>query len=141
EKQLALYGNQTAFRRRLGQTPASVGTFQIANVPAQGFVWDVTNPVRPVLHQGSFSGNSFSFTADSLSTREFVVFEGSNFPAPANVGAVTQQNLHALNLTGDLDLIIVTHPNFKTEAQRLAAHRTSHDGLNVAIVTPQQVYN
>jgi hypothetical protein len=45
--------------------------------------------------------------------------------------------LHAIK---DINYLIVSHPTFWAEANRLADfHRTK--GLSVAVVTPQQIYN
>ncbi|MCB2409939.1 type IX secretion system sortase PorU [Hymenobacter lucidus] len=111
--------------------------FQLG-APAGTSVWDVTNPrhPRPILLNGA--GN---FIAATDSAREFVAFTGSDFPAPPRFfGRVANQNLHA-RLTGDVDLVIVTHPLFKQEASRLAAYRRIHDKLKVEVVTTTEVYN
>src|SRR5690606_10404328 len=68
-------------------------------------------------------------------------FSGSNFSVPVALGRVANQNLHALNLDGKLDMVIVSHPLFLSQAQRLANHRRQRDKLNIAIVTPRQIYN
>jgi hypothetical protein len=93
--------------------------------------------------QSSAAPGTGNFVAPTDSVREFVAFTGSDFPLPRLFkGAVTPQNLHArLNLNGQLDLVIVTYPAFKAEADRLAAHRRSHDKLNVEVVTTTEVYN
>jgi hypothetical protein len=75
---------------------------------------------------------------DSL--REYLVFAGSDFPKPVPLGRVANQNLHALNQNGQLDLVIVTHPLFKAQAEQLAQHRRQRDNFQVAVVTTTQVY-
>ena len=57
--------------------------------------------------------------------------------SPEFIAPVDYQNLHALP---QVDYLIVTHPNFKTQADRLAdLHRDQ--GLTVHVVTTGQVYN
>ena len=43
--------------------------------------------------------------------------------------------------TINVDMVIVTHPDFMSQANRLAQFRSENDGLNVKVVTIQQVYN
>ncbi|OKL42195.1 hypothetical protein A3841_09445 [Pontibacter flavimaris] len=135
ERQLKLSGEQTAFRS-IQSTNQPVSRFAIADAPANATIWDVTNPALPVSQQ--HTNGSFS-TATAL-LREFVVFQSiSSKPIP--VGRVENQNLHSLNQSGSLDFVIVTHPAFLQEAQRLASHRAQHSGMEVQVVTTQQVYN
>ena len=48
------------------------------------------------------------------------------------------QDLHGIE--NPLDLVIVSHPDFLADAQRLGNRRES-EGLTVRIITPQQVFN
>ncbi|MEO7983738.1 MAG: type IX secretion system sortase PorU, partial [Bacteroidota bacterium] len=48
------------------------------------------------------------------------------------------QDLHAAIAT---DLLLVTHPNFLTQAQRLAQLHQQQNGLRTTVVTTEQVYN
>jgi hypothetical protein len=140
ERTLKLYGSQTSFRSfRSLDTPIS--TFSIAGAGPGLRVWDVTNPRRPLQQEVSLTGGTALFTAHTDSLREFVAFAGNAFPAPVAVGKVPNQNLHRLNLNGQLDLIIVTNPGFRTEADLLADHRRTHNNMEVEVVTTQQVYN
>ncbi|WP_324672958.1 type IX secretion system sortase PorU [Hymenobacter sp. GOD-10R] len=104
-------------------------------------IWDVTNPHIPVQQPLAINGSTSSFVAATNVLREFVAFKGNDFPSPRAFGRVPNQNLHALNTDGKLDLVIVCYPPFKEEAERLAQHRRDHDKLNVQVVTTSQVYN
>jgi hypothetical protein len=117
----------------------TVGTFTVGNAAAGALVWDVTNPRRPQGQALDANGNFAAFT-DSL--REFVAVQpGGTFEAPRLFGKIANQNLHALNTDGKLDLVIVTYAPFKAQAEQLAQHRRDYNGLNVNVVTTQQVYN
>ena len=48
------------------------------------------------------------------------------------------QNLHGI---GPVNLIVVTNPAFKSEADRLASHRQAHSGWSTVVVTPEEIYN
>lgn len=78
-----------------------------------------------------------SFIRNDDNLAEFVAFDGRSFLNSLSIQKVDTQNLHALN---SLDYIIVTHPNFKEEADTLAElHRK--DNVKTAVVTTTQVYN
>jgi len=140
KRQLRLSGaylefNSLNYKRGAG----SVGTFTVANASAGTQVWDVTNPRRP---QGQALDASGNFAAYTDSLREFVAVQpAGTFDAPRLFGKIPNQNLHALNTDGKLDLVIVTYPPFREQAERLAQHRRDYNGLNVAVVTTTQVYN
>ena len=139
KRQLRLSGaflefNSLNYKRGAG----TVGTFTVANAGGAQ-VWEVTNP-RRARAQPLDAGGSFVAYTDSL--REFVAVQpGGAFEVPRLFGKVANQNLHALNADGKLDLVIVTYPPFRAEAQRLADHRRDYSGLNVAVVTTKEVYN
>ncbi|WP_347159639.1 type IX secretion system sortase PorU [Pontibacter chitinilyticus] len=140
KRQLQLYGEQTTFRS-VASMNAPFSTFDIANASASALVWDVTDPLQPVQQQTEGAGSGLRFSAPTSVLREFVVFQNGSGLAPVPIGKVVNQNLHALNLDGTTDLVIVTHPTLLAQANRLAAYRSEHTGLQVEVVTTQQVYN
>jgi hypothetical protein len=137
ERQLKLYGEQTSFRS-VASMAAPASTFTIAEAPAGATVWDITDPLRPIEQQ--HSNGTFSAPTDVL--REFVVFQANNVSSkPVPVGKVLNQNLHNVNADGALDFVVVAHPAFLQEANRLATHRSKHSNMQVQVVTPSQIYN
>ncbi|QMU30193.1 type IX secretion system sortase PorU [Adhaeribacter radiodurans] len=141
ERQLKLSGNQTDFRSLQNIYPGAVSTFKVADMPVGATIWDITRPTRPVVPALTFTSSTASFTVATDSLKEFIAFTGQDFPAPVFVGIMPNQNLHALNKDGKTDLVIITHPAFLPQAERLATHRQTNDGLQVNVVTTQQVYN
>ncbi|MBA9076485.1 type IX secretion system sortase PorU [Rufibacter quisquiliarum] len=139
QRQLRLFGNQTNFRS-IASLQNPISTFQVAGVPAGSFIWDVTDPLHPVQQEYVLTNGTASFSASSQSLREYVVFQGSGFPAPTFAGKVSNQNLHSLNLDGSLDLVIISPPVFLAQAQRLANHRRTSSGLTVEVVSLPQIY-
>jgi hypothetical protein len=136
-RKLALYGNQTIFRS--AQSVANpAATFEISSVPSDALVWDVTNPFKPTIQTLVNTLGKISFTTSTQYLKTFVVFKNDGLSVPLFEGTVANQDLHAL---GDLDFLIITHPLFKTEADRLAAHRTTHDKLSTRVVTVGEIYN
>ncbi len=137
ERQLTFNGPAMAFRSFENIGPGLASRFALGNAGSGVAVWDVTNPRRPVAQALDGSG---AFVALTDSLREYVALQpAASFPAPRPFGRVLNQDLHALD--GNMDLIIVTYPPFRGEAERLANHRRSHDNLRVAVVTTTEVYN
>jgi hypothetical protein len=139
QRQLRLSGPQLEFRSLQNLGPQAMNRYALTNA-AGATVWDVTDPRNP--RQQTINPNSGEFIAAGDSLREFVALqEAGSFSTPRRFGRVANQNLHALGVGGTLDLVIVTYPAFKAQAQRLADHRFTHDGLRAAVVTTTQVYN
>ena len=116
----------------------STGEFVVNNATANTQVWEITNPLHPVRMQGVFSGNEFRFKNNCSRLREYVAFNGSNFFTPVAIGKILNQDLHNVS---PKDYLIITHPAFLLQAQRLAQLHQQQNGLRTAVVTTEQVYN
>ncbi len=144
---LQRYGAQSSFRSVASVGPGRVSAFQVGNYNSETKVWDITNPLRPQQLPAQVAGATATLTAATDSLREFVVFNPSEIQdAVRGFGVVPNQNLHGFNANlvspdDRLDLLIVTHPTFLAQANRLAEHRRQFDGLRVAVATTTQVYN
>lgn len=116
----------------------AISTYQLLDAPQDLQVWDVSDTLQPLLQQATHQNGKLSFGAGSSSLRSFITFSPATTPEPKFFGAVANQNLRA-----DLapELLIITHPSLLSEAERLAAFRSSHDGMAVKVATTQQVYN
>jgi hypothetical protein len=135
DRELALYNNQTIFVSP-ESTLNSSSQFEIANATEQTQVWDITDAVDAKLQTFSLVNGTATFSTTTDELKRFVVFK--NAEAPTFVEKVSNQNLHDFVTP---NLIIVTHPDFKPEADRLAAHRTSFNNWTVHVVTTDQIYN
>jgi hypothetical protein len=88
-------------------------------------------------------GEIANFTLETNDHREFIAFrpEG-NYPSPdyssEGLGSVTNQDLHGLSHP---EMIILTPELFLEEAEELAQFRRENDGMDVAVVTQQEVFN
>ncbi len=132
---LALYGNQTIFRSE-ASLAQPISTYAVGSADNVS-IWNITNPNEPLSQEFSVAGGVGRFSALSTSLDEYVVFNG-NLPTPQFIDKVETQDLHGLATP---DLLIITHPDFVSEAERLAVHRESHSGLTVELVPIQRVYN
>ncbi|MFT6746050.1 MAG: hypothetical protein ACJAZ2_000388 [Glaciecola sp.] len=101
-------------------------------------VWDVTDYNKVSQISTSVAGASHSFKANSNSASNFITFtiEQSFIP-------VYDKRLEAqkLNYSDVPEMLIVTHPLFLEEAQRLADFHTNEDNLKTAVVNVMHIYN
>ena len=136
-RSLNFYGQQLNFRDLSTIGVGTVGEFELSAFPSTGFVWDITDRHHPFLIQGENTTGLFRFKSELDSLKEFVASNGVSFLTPSFVGYVLNQNLHGLE---QADYLIITHPDFIVQANRLAQlHETN--GLSVHLVTTEQVYN
>ncbi len=102
-------------------------------------VWDVTDIYNLREMQVSASGNHREFSAKADNTlHEYTVFEASTCPKPRFVGLVQPQNLHAER---NIDYVIVSHPSFVEQAQKIARIHREKDGYTTLVTTTQKVFN
>ncbi|TCJ13304.1 type IX secretion system sortase PorU [Flaviaesturariibacter flavus] len=140
---------EVVFRRSLAMAPgqqlqfrdwSTVGTgnatFRIGGAAASTTVWDVTDPFNAVRMPATLSAAELSFTAPTERLREYVAF-GTDFGVPVAAGAVPNQDLHG---SPAADFLVVTHPDFLPQANAIAAFHRQRDGLQVLVVTTDQVF-
>jgi hypothetical protein len=137
DRQLKMVGNQMNFRSVSSVGPSNISQFNISNTPNNIQVWDVSNPFQLKNLIGQTNNSTFSFVIETDTLKEFIAFSGG-YKSVELHGLIQNQDLHALS---DVDFLIVSHPNFMTQANRLANIHRSHDNLKVVVVTPEQIYN
>jgi len=103
-------------------------------------IWDISDPKNIFGINGTFeaASSTYSFVTNTDSLREFLAFDGGNYLSPKFIGIVANQNLHA---TSPCDLVIISHPNFIEEAERLATFHSEKQNLRVKVVDIFQIYN
>lgn len=138
-RRLTMSGAQMEFRD-IKSLQQSATTFKLTggnNVA----IWDITNPQLPVNQQFTKNGNIQEFGAATAETlRNFIAWEtGASLPSPElAIGGIPNQNLHGLS---GYHMAIIYHPNFEAQARRLAEHRKSISGLDIAVVNINEVLN
>ena len=135
---LALLQGETSFRNPSTVGEGNITQFNISGITSSVSVWDVTDPSQTVRYALTSDNQGAHFKAQTSELREFIMFDGSSYKSVTPLSSVANQNLHG---TGAVDMVIVTHPDFLTQANRLAQFRSENDGLSVKVVTTQQVYN
>lgn len=137
--ELSLNAPALFFRATESVGVGNVTRFQVSGANGSTEIWDVTGGTEVFGVNGSLIGNQLSVVVATDSLREFVAVNTStnDFPKPAYVKAVNNQNLHGLS---QQDMFIVTVPAMFSAADRLANfHR--NNGLSVTVVGLEQIYN
>lgn len=121
--------------------PSGKLNFVLSGANAQTRIWEVTEPGRYRQIEGVLSGDSYSFTVENDPGKEYVaVNTKGSFSKVEVVGDVPNQNLHELK---GVDMLVIVPPvrGLMDQAERLAQAHRRKDGLNVTVVTSEQVYN
>lgn len=137
-RELIMQGTQMGFRNPKVQGADLVARFDLAGATPGIVVWDISDLWNVSSIQGTLSGGVYRFSAKAHAWREYIAFTGQSFLKPRLAGRIPNQNLHGMVVH---DLIIVVPDFLRPQAQRLADFRKSFDGLTVALVSPQQIYN
>jgi hypothetical protein len=134
-------GGQLVFRDwNTASLPAGQNaSYTLQNANANVKVWDITDPLSPVALNGTSGGSTFTFVRPGHRLHEFVAYDdATQFNKPVSVGPVANQDLHGL---GEIDLLIITPPEFKAAADEVAAFHVQNEGISVAVAQTNQVYN
>jgi hypothetical protein len=137
--ELAAGQNTTIFSDARSIGPGLINEYIIKGQSSGVTVWDVTDHERPVRISTTFDGTFIRFRAAADSLRRFALFRNADVPAAKiTTTPLPNQNLHA---TPPCDMIIVVHPWFRKQAERLATIHFDNSGLISQIVTPFEIYN
>jgi len=137
QRRLNMTSEMLAFRS-IESTQKSISTYSLGLFGNDVQIWDISHPGKISSFPYTTQNGRAIFSDTSLNLREYIALAGNNFPGPPTMGRMSNQDI----LNNPLpDLIIVTHPNFYTEAERLANFRRESSGMDVLLVTTNQVYN
>lgn len=134
---LALTNKQFCFRDSRISKAGNICSFNLNTGANSNFsVWNVSDPLNPFVQL--LNAGSNSFVAEANFTNEYCIAPTFDYFSPTFVSKIANQNLHAI---AQADYLIVTHPLFLREAQRLGAFHQQKDGLSYAVATTEQIYN
>ena len=141
-RNLIMSGSQMNFRKTISAGANQIYGLSIDNFSVTKRVWNVTTTTDIKEHELLYvSDNKYTFGYDmsmGLSDEKFIAFDGTEYKTPNLIGHVPNQNLHGET---DFEMLIVSHPNFLSAANKLSNHHFQKDGRKCKVVTPQQVYN
>ncbi len=140
-RSLKMTGAAMHFQTDLNTDGNIFNRYLLSDAGADVQIWDVTQPHNTIRIATGSQNNTLSFIDSNNSIRTYIAVNTKNggaFPKPVVVGQVANQNLHSLQ---GIDFVIITHPDFEAEANRLAQAHREIDFMTVAVVTTEQVYN
>ncbi|MBO7572565.1 MAG: type IX secretion system sortase PorU [Bacteroidales bacterium] len=143
-KRLNIENGFVNFRDTKTVGTGNIAEFSISQASNNTIVWDISDRINAKSIQGTYSSGTYKFKAKSDTLCEYVAFTPSySFPSPiysnaTDVGAVNNQNLHGLQ---NADLIIITHPNFMSQANEIKKIHEDNDNMTAIVATPQNIYN
>ncbi|HOS47750.1 MAG TPA: type IX secretion system sortase PorU [Bacteroidia bacterium] len=137
---LNFQGINLAFRDQDTINTASITRYSITSGSSGEKIWNVTDPTNAFEQKFDKSGNIATFTSSlaASGSSEYYMFSNAAIKSPQYSGKIVNQDLHSLAAT---DMIIVTHPDFLQESERLAQFRRDHDNLRVTVATTDQIFN
>ena len=108
KKQLKFSDFQFSFRSFEQANNTGAVEYQIENGNAAFQVWDVTNPIAPLVVLNNSTNNNFTFKDNAGILREYVILDNTNFYIPEIVSnsKIENQNLHALK---DINYLVITN--------------------------------
>ena len=116
-------------------------TYKLSNVNANTQIWNITNQQNIVRIPTELRGSNLTFV-DKISSvlQEYIAVDvkSDNFLQPQFVGKVLNQDLHSL---GQVDMLIIAHPDFLNAANRLAQLHLEYDGITTHVVSSDVIYN
>ena len=135
---LRLYDSQTAFRST--DAIGNVSRFQVGDASSSTIVFEITDTQAPKLVSTTLDGSTLSFSISASSQlREFVAFDKNRLNnTPIIVGEINPQDLHGMGLP---NMVIIVPNAFTSQAERLAEEHRKRDGLKVAVINPEAIYN
>lgn len=117
----------------------NVVEYQIQSSTANLIVWDITDINNIVEHQTEYANGSIIFRAFGDGTlRQYAAFEKGQGSSPEFVGKVENQNLHGLPFA---KAFIITHKDFKSQADELAEFHRNQEKISVNVVDIAKIYN
>jgi hypothetical protein len=139
KRRLQSYDTGYTFFRNRESLSAETVKYSIENAGAPILVWDITDNYDVKSVKTTVEGNSLTFTASPNNVlHEYVMIDFSKpFPVPVLMNEVNNQNLHGMSAT---DYVIIAPEVYAAQAEELAG-RHRRDGLKVAVVRPEWIYN
>ena len=117
--------------------------FQLPNASSSTVVWYVSNPSNPTevvtTAYNDASGRGLSFFSPSATSSMYVAFDPAKTLKKVSAWeSVPNQNLHGMPVP---DMLIITDKSMHEQAQRVADLHLAIDGIDVAVVDQDQVFN
>ncbi|MFC4721388.1 type IX secretion system sortase PorU [Geojedonia litorea] len=145
---LTFDGDQLAFKNSSVASSSGTVEYTLSNATSVLEVWDITDKYNITTAPNTNKDANFSFKANAGTLRAYLAFTAIDYFEPlrdSNV-SVNNQNIKGtifLNNQGefqDIDYLIVSPNNLVSQAERLAEINRNQYGLNVKVVTLNEIY-
>jgi len=114
----------------------TVKQFQIGgNV---SFVWNVTDPLNPKNMVLKKQGSTSNWKHNNDKNQFYIAFNDAGVLPVTDLGVQANQNIHGKPAP---DMVIVTAPLFRQEAEKLADFRRLESNLDILVLEPNEIYN
>ncbi len=137
-RNLVIGGKQFCFRDSRVVGAGKIANFQLLSGAGNPIIWNVTDPIQPFIQAFNTNGTAIDFNAESSSIQEYCAALASDLFTPAFVKVIDNQNLHSI--TG-ANYLIITHPFFINESNKLGAFHARQDNLSYSVVSTEDIYN
>ncbi|MDP4238819.1 MAG: type IX secretion system sortase PorU [Bacteroidota bacterium] len=140
-RQLKMSGPVMPFRNIDYLGTGSFNKYLLSAGNANTQIWDITDPLNVSRMVTETEDGKMTFVASGNEVNHYVALDptaSQAFQTPEIVGVVPNQDLHGM---AQADMVIITHPNFVSQAETLAQAHRQKDNMTVAVVTTDQVYN
>ena len=114
-----------------------ISEFRMSGTNPSVVIWDVTKTGNAARILPVITDTTLKFRVATDSLKEFIAFDGSYFYPVHLSGPVPDQDLHSME---PVNLVIVTHPLFREQADSLAEFHRTHNNLTVAVVDVNQIF-
>lgn len=149
ERELKGTGNQMIFQNPNAANLTGVGKYEMSGASSVSAIWEVTNPTAIKELENTENNIMLSFKTTLGTAKKFAALSTSDFYSPQRENGKTEvvnQNLKGTLFQStegfkDIDYLIITGELLQSQAEKLAAHNRSFRGLNVKVVTLEQIYN
>lgn len=139
-RNLRFGGNELSFRYRDSTGLGGNIQYNISNCLSGLNLWNITDHNNVFSQDYSINNGTIEFTSaiSASGEQEYILFNLNAVKSAVFAGKISNQNLHALP---QAEYIIITHPDFLQEAERLAEFHRDHDNLSTVVVALPQIFN
>nr|WP_317632873.1 type IX secretion system sortase PorU [uncultured Flavobacterium sp.] len=142
KKRLEGYDKQFSFRVKDAANQIGIGSYNFVNASSISKIWDISDH-QEVKTVATNTAASFSFKAQLGEVKEYLAIANNDFYKPIMISnpRVANQNLKGtIFADGDVDYLILTSPDLRSAAERLAQFHKTKSGLNTKVVLVNTIY-
>ncbi len=133
------HGGAWQFSDYKSVAPGRVTSFSIRSDVSAPVIWDVSDPFNVKIIDYNTSGDNITFSSATDSLKTSLVFTGGSAAEPdIKSDMMENQDLHG---SPAADMIIITHPLFRSYADKLATIHQQNNGLVSLVVPLNEIYN